>query len=124
MPSSFGDFPSHRDMMAYLESYADAFDLRRTIRFRSRVEEVRPDVGAWRVTLQGGSSSRYDAVVANGYHWEPRWPPFADPAAPNVSHAHAYRVPAPFAANVYWWSAPASRRLRSRRGESSGRGPC
>jgi len=51
------------------------------------------------VTTSRGTT-RYDAVlVANGHHWDPRWP---DPAIPGsldgtVMHAHAYETPDIFA---------------------------
>jgi len=64
MPSSYGDFPHHRDMAAYLEAYADAFGLRERIRFGVTVERVEPDPdGGWRVALDDGSVRRYRAVV-------------------------------------------------------------
>src|SRR5262249_51975274 len=34
MPKSYGDFPSNREMAAYLGAYADAYGLRDSIRFR------------------------------------------------------------------------------------------
>ena len=41
----------------------------------------RPD-GGFDVTLSTGEQRRYDAVcVANGHHWDPRWPEPAFPGA-------------------------------------------
>jgi dimethylaniline monooxygenase (N-oxide forming) len=45
MPPSPVDFPTHADMTAYLESYADAFGLRELIRFGTTIERMEPDAG-------------------------------------------------------------------------------
>src|SRR4029450_4717228 len=40
MPKSYGDFPKPREMAAYLGAYADAYELRDSIRFRTRVDRL------------------------------------------------------------------------------------
>src|SRR6516164_8020728 len=40
MPTSYGDFPHHSEMAAYLRAYADAHGLRGSIRFRTTVERL------------------------------------------------------------------------------------
>ncbi|HXQ88669.1 MAG TPA: NAD(P)/FAD-dependent oxidoreductase, partial [Solirubrobacterales bacterium] len=63
---------------------------------------VEPADGAWAVTTrtQSGAetTNRYRAVlVANGHHWDPRWPEPAFPGADDFEgeqlHAHHYREP-------------------------------
>ena len=57
---------------------------------------VRPADDGWDVTLLGGETNRYGAVfVANGHHWDPRWPepPFPGEFAGKQMHAHHYRTP-------------------------------
>jgi cation diffusion facilitator CzcD-associated flavoprotein CzcO len=99
MPRAFGDFPTHAEMTAYFEAYARAFDLRRHVRFRTRVERVEPaGRDGWRVSLSGGDTALHRAVVvANGHHWDPRWPELPGTTTAAVTHAHDYRTPAPFA---------------------------
>lgn len=51
--------------------------------------------GAWEVTLDTGETRSYDALlVANGHHWDPRWPeppfPGADTFPGEQLHAHSY----------------------------------
>lgn len=75
MPAWYPDFPHHTQIAAYFEAYVDHFGLRQAITFNTAVTraERRPD-GLWRVTL-GAETRLYDAlVVANGHHWDPRWP--------------------------------------------------
>ncbi len=99
MPSSYGDFPHHRDMAAYLAAYADASGLRERIRFGVTVERVEPDPdGGWRVALHDGSVRRYRAVVvAVGLFWSPKLPEETAGFTGQVCHSHHYRTPAPFA---------------------------
>jgi Flavin-binding monooxygenase-like len=99
MPKSYGDFPNHREMAAYLGAYADAYGLRDSIRFRTRVERLEPAAGgAWRVTLEDGSRRSYGAVVvATGLFWSPRLPFYPGSFDGTVSHAHGYRTPEPYA---------------------------
>jgi dimethylaniline monooxygenase (N-oxide forming) len=99
MPGSYGDFPGHRDMAAYLDAYADAFGLRELIGFGVTVERLEPDLdGSWRVALDDGSVRRFRAVVvATGHDWCPRLPEEPDGFAGEVSHSHDYRTPEGFA---------------------------
>jgi Flavin-binding monooxygenase-like len=99
MPKSYGDFPNHREMAAYLGAYADAFALRDSIRFRTRVERLEPAAGGtWRVTLDDGSRRSYGAVVvATGLFWSPLLPFYPGSFDGTVSHSHEYRTPEPYA---------------------------
>lgn len=99
MPASCGDHPTHAEMTAYFETYANAFGLRRLIRFRTRVDRIEPAGNdGWRIHLCGGETIRHRAVViANGHHWDPDWPTLPGDTTAAVTHAHAYRTPAPFA---------------------------
>lgn len=97
IPEHLPDFLSHRQFLAYLESYADAFGIRPLVTFRTKVEDVRPDGGGWAVRLSNGETRRYRAViVASGHLWDPRWPTFAGAFDGQVAHSHHYRVPQPY----------------------------
>jgi dimethylaniline monooxygenase (N-oxide forming) len=94
MPSSYPDFPARSHIGEYFDAYADRFGLRERVTLNTRVERVEPgDERRWSVTLAGGERRAYDAViVANGHHWDPRWPEPAYPGefAGEQMHAHAY----------------------------------
>jgi len=101
MPEDYPDYPHHTQIAAYFDDYVDHFGFRDRIRFRtevSRVARAEDGVG-WDVTwraVDGGldETTRYDAVmVANGHHWDPRWPepPFPGKFEGDASHAHYYR---------------------------------
>ena len=97
MPAATPDYPSHRVIMDYFNDYVDHFGLRETITFETGVEHARRrGDGLWEVALDSGEVRPYDAlIVANGHHWDPRWP---DPAYPGEFggvqiHSHDYLTP-------------------------------
>jgi cation diffusion facilitator CzcD-associated flavoprotein CzcO len=102
MPDHYPDYPNHFQMAAYFDEFADHFGLREKIAFRTEVVRVEPADGAWAVTTKGPGGAecteRYRAViVANGHHWDPRWPepafPGSDAFEGEQIHAHHYREP-------------------------------
>lgn len=105
--SSFVDFPfpedaplypDHEEMSRYFERYAKKFDLDRRIRFNSRVTAIVPSGGAFDITLDNGTTNTFDGViVAIGHQSVPRHPPQVAGFTGDYIHAHAYRVPAPYA---------------------------
>src|SRR3954471_13065302 len=77
MPKSYPDYPHHTQIAEYFDDYVDHFGFRDDIRFRTEVARVRTAGEGWEVTLDDGSTQRYEAVfVANGHHWDPRRPEF------------------------------------------------
>jgi thioredoxin reductase len=102
MPDEYPDYPNHFQIAAYFDDYVDHFGLREKIRFRTEVLSVQPVEGEWEVTVQDAEgrreTNRYRAVlVANGHHWDPRWPeppfPGAEEFEGEQMHAHHYREP-------------------------------
>ena len=97
MPESYPDFPRHDQIADYFDDYVDHFGFRDKIRFETGVEHVerRPD-GVFEVRVSTGETHPYDAVVvANGHHWDPRWPEPAFPGSDSFEgeqmHSHYYR---------------------------------
>jgi cation diffusion facilitator CzcD-associated flavoprotein CzcO len=97
MPRTYPDFPHHTQIAAYFDAYVDHFGFRDRIAFETGVERAeRLADGTWQVTLEGGETRRYDALlVANGHHWDPRWPEPAFPGSDTFGgvqiHAHDYK---------------------------------
>jgi dimethylaniline monooxygenase (N-oxide forming) len=96
MPRSYPDFPRHDQIAAYFDAYVDHFGFRDRIRFETGVEHAArlPD-GTWQLDTATGASERFDMLlVANGHHWDRRWP---EPEFPGTGdfrgellHAHDY----------------------------------
>lgn len=99
IPDTYPDFLSHDEVLQWLESYAQRFDLKRHFRFRCKVERVVPEAGGtWTVTLATGESRHYRAVVvANGHLWDPRLAQFPGRFDGEQLHSHHYRTAEPFA---------------------------
>jgi dimethylaniline monooxygenase (N-oxide forming) len=94
MPADYPDYPHHTQVADYFDSYVDHFGFRDHISLNTTVEHVtRRSDGGFDVRLNSGHIRRYDAVaVANGHHWDPRWP---EPEFPGhfdgvQMHAHDY----------------------------------
>jgi thioredoxin reductase len=96
MPESYPDFPHHAQIAAYFDTYVDHFGFREKITFETAVTRAtwREDE-LWEIELDTGESRLYDALlVANGHHWDPRWPeppfPGSESFAGEQIHAHSY----------------------------------
>ncbi|ORW09447.1 flavin-containing monooxygenase [Mycolicibacter longobardus] len=95
MPEHYPDFLHHTLVKEYLESYAEAFELKRNIEFDTEVTHAqRLPGGGWELELAGGRRRRFDLlVVANGHHWDPRYPDFPGEFTGETLHAHHYIDP-------------------------------
>ena len=94
MPSHYPDFPHHTHIAEYFDAFVDHFGFRDRIAFKTAVTRAERGVdGVWQVTLDSGESRDYDALlVANGHHWDPRWPepPFPGDFDGEQIHSHEY----------------------------------
>jgi dimethylaniline monooxygenase (N-oxide forming) len=96
MPAHYPDYPHHAQIAAYFDDYVDHFGFRDHIIFNTRVETVvRGAEGVYTVGTDDGVTRQYDVVlVANGHHWNPRWPEPAFPGSDTFDgtqiHAHEY----------------------------------
>src|SRR6478672_6151541 len=100
MPAHYPDYPNHFQVAAYFDEFVRRFGLAERITFRTEVLAVEPAEGEWEVTVRDAAgeerTDRYRAVlVANGHHWNPRWPEPAFAGAEEFAgeqlHAHHYR---------------------------------
>jgi len=92
MPEDYPDYPSHRQVLVYMRSFADAYRLREHIRFDTGVTSAVPDVAGWRVTLSTGEVRSYASLVcANGTNWHPVMPSYPGVFAGEMRHTQTYR---------------------------------
>jgi dimethylaniline monooxygenase (N-oxide forming) len=103
MRHDYPTYPNHVQIAEYFDRYVDHFGFRDKIQFRTEVVAVTPAAdGGWDVTVRRRgakhtSTRRYAAVlVANGHHWDARWPeppfPGADTFTGEQTHAHYYKT--------------------------------
>jgi cation diffusion facilitator CzcD-associated flavoprotein CzcO len=99
MPTSYPNYPHHKQILAYIKSYAAAFDLYPHIAFETYVEQVGPiDAGrTWQVRLDNGYTKIYKGVVvANGRTWYPKLPDYQGRFAGEAYHSFSYTSPEVF----------------------------
>ncbi|WP_319457724.1 MULTISPECIES: flavin-containing monooxygenase [unclassified Mycobacterium] len=93
-------FPSNRDVLAYLNRYAEMFGLVSRLRTGTRVERLDRDGSGWLVTHSGGAEHVDRVVVATGRFHTPARPnvPGLDAFAGSagVTTTYDYRGPAPY----------------------------
>ncbi|MCB1141519.1 MAG: NAD(P)/FAD-dependent oxidoreductase [Leptospiraceae bacterium] len=94
MPSSYPDFPSSGQMLAYLESYADTFHLKENIQFDSDIIDISPHGERWILTFSGGEKKIYEfVIIANGHHWDPKYPDIKGSFDGEIIHSKDYKNP-------------------------------
>jgi len=97
MPDAFADYPHHSAVLGYLRDFADAYGMRRHIRFRTQVERVEPGPEGWRVLLADGTSALHRGVIcANGVTWLPSMPSWSGSFEGELRHSVTYRSPREF----------------------------
>ena len=109
MPDDLPDYPNHWQIAEYFDAYVDHFGFRDKIAFRTEVVKVEPPGETAGTTSRCGPATTHGepsepevrpyshVVVANGHHWDPRWPEPSYAGAETFTgeqmHAHYYRTP-------------------------------
>jgi dimethylaniline monooxygenase (N-oxide forming) len=95
MPDDFPMFPHHSNIVTYFEAYAAHFGVIPHIQFSTSVIKVEPiESGGFTVHLDNKTTREYsDVMVANGHHWNPRYPSPAFPGTftGEIIHSHDYK---------------------------------
>jgi cation diffusion facilitator CzcD-associated flavoprotein CzcO len=95
MPAGYPDFPSRTQMLAYLCDFAEKFNLRPNIEFKTKVVMALPKPDScWELELAGGEKRLYKGlVVCNGHHWDKRFPDYPGKFAGAFLHSKDYHHP-------------------------------
>ena len=94
MPEDYPMFPHHSHIIQYFDDYVNHFNIRSDIQFNAEVLDVSRNAdGSFTVTTNNQVAEYQNVIVANGHHWNPRYP---DPAfkgtfTGEVIHSHFYR---------------------------------
>jgi hypothetical protein len=98
MPDHYPDYPGHRLLKEYFQSYAQHFGVTPYIQFHTSVTHAEKQLDeTWRITLDNGSVEAFDfLIVANGHHSDPRMPAYPGSFTGELMHSHYYRSPLPF----------------------------
>lgn len=93
MPEHYPDYPSHRQVLQYFQSYAEGFGLLPYIRFNTKVEKVNKlENEKWEVYLEDETKEVFDfLLIANGHHSVARHPEFRNHFMGNYIHSHEFK---------------------------------
>lgn len=95
MPEHYPDYPSNRQIFAYMKSFADHFGLYEHITFNTEVVGSTFADDMWDVTLSSGETRKYRWMICvTGTTWHPKMPPWASQADVfdgEVRHANSFR---------------------------------
>lgn len=95
MPDDYPMFPHHSNIIEYFENYVDHFKLRENISFNTAVVDVIQNTdGTYKVSLDNRQTFDYKyVIVANGHHWNPRFPSpaFNGEFTGETIHSHYYK---------------------------------
>ncbi len=93
MPNDYPMFPHHSNIIEYFENYAKHFGILDNISFNTAVTNVKPNIDeSYTITLENGKTLDYQyVIVANGHHWNPRFPTFKGKFTGEVIHSHHYK---------------------------------
>ena len=95
-PPGTARYPSRAEVIAYLEGYANHFQL--NPRFQERVDNVRSEGGEWVTTAAAGSYRSRNVIIASGFNSVPHMPRWAgqDSFHGRILHSSEYRNGEPF----------------------------
>ncbi|MER6129574.1 NAD(P)/FAD-dependent oxidoreductase [Streptomyces sp. NPDC001795] len=93
MPDHFADYPSHRQILSYLTSFAESYGLMDRIEFGVEVRDVVKNAdGTWTVVRSDGRESVHGrVVVCTGAQWHPNIPDLPGNFTGEIRHTLTYR---------------------------------
>ena len=99
MPEGYPHFPSRRQVLEYMQSYARKHGHYDIIKFNTEIASVTPietdgptGSAGWLVTLSTGEELEYDGVlIANGHLWDQKIPTFPGEFTGQQIHSGSYR---------------------------------
>lgn len=92
MAEDYPDYPNHVQILEYIKSFADAYDLRRNISFNLDVEHCEEtEEKEWLVRLSNGETRKYRGLICcNGVTWHPVSPEFKGRFNGEIIHSNEY----------------------------------
>ena len=94
MPAEYPMFPHHSHIINYFDDYVNYFGIREDIQFNTEVKNVtRNNDGTYTVETDNGSYLYENVIIANGHHWNPRFPEpaFKGNFTGEILHSHFYK---------------------------------
>jgi dimethylaniline monooxygenase (N-oxide forming) len=95
MPTTYPMFPHHSQIIEYFENYVTHFGFRDHIQFNTEVLNIEPNTeSTYQVTTTKGTTNYEYVIIANGHHWNPRYPSpaFEGDFSGEILHSHQYKT--------------------------------
>ncbi|MFI5131496.1 MAG: flavin-containing monooxygenase [Chitinophagales bacterium] len=95
MPKQYPDFLSRKQMLVYLNNYADHFDLRKSIKFNTKVIWIAAiENNQWKVIFEDEPFKIYSGVIiCNGHHWDMKFADLHGNFTGEYIHSKEYKDP-------------------------------
>jgi hypothetical protein len=100
-------FPSHSDVLTYLQNYSKHYEVDQFVRLNSAVTSISKVAGQWKVGVNSKEKGQYDEefdrlVVCNGHFSKPSLATIKgiEHFKGTVSHSRSYRTPEPYKGKV------------------------
>lgn len=91
MPNDFPDYPSGAELLSYFNSYVKKFDLKKHIKFETKIEKALPINDKWKLFFENTNEDFDYLIIANGHHWSPRIPSFSGSFSGELMHSHQFK---------------------------------
>ncbi len=97
MPEDYPEYPNHKQLQAYFESYAKHFGVYKKIRFHHTIQKITKTPNEeWKVEYTNASKKKkvefFDVLmVANGHHWDPKYPEYEGKFTGKFLHSHDFK---------------------------------
>ncbi len=95
MPDHYPDYPSNRQIFAYMKNFAARYGLYQHITFNTEVKSTEFSDDMWAVSLSNGETRQYRWLICvSGTTWHPKMPGWvaqADAFDGDVRHANSFR---------------------------------
>ena len=100
MPSDYPDYPNWRQILEYIRSFADKYDLKSRVNLGVSVTSAKPLANEkWEITFSNGRNEIYDGLInATGVTWHANQPKLkgAEKFKGRIIHSSSYRYPEEF----------------------------
>ncbi len=91
MPNDFPDYPSGAELLSYFNSYVKKFDLKKHIKFETKIEKALPINDKWKLFFENTNEDFDYLIIANGHHWSPRIPSYSGSFSGELMHSHQFK---------------------------------
>ena len=91
MPNDFPDYPSGAELLSYFNSYVKKFDLKKHIKFETKIEKALPTNDKWKLFFENTNEDFDYLIIANGHHWSPRIPSYSGSFSGELMHSHQFK---------------------------------